>query len=226
MGRLYKPVLGRASGKVGDIVFRCVDGKVFITSHKGTNKISSSPACVNNRSRFSTVVNFAKAVNNLPDLKCIWSKSPVKGINSYSKIISKNIKAISENLITKSNMITPSGFSLYIDDVLLSTSEVSLSFLIGEKSAAYSGLSFKSNFVIAFYEPVEPETKPPLVISLQSSVTPSANNYVDTSAIYDNTARLIYPLYKNAMVFFAITKTDNPEGPDLFSRSYAFDISL
>jgi hypothetical protein len=226
MGRLYKPVLGRASGKVGDIVFRHVDGKVFITSHKGSNKISSSPACVNNRSRFSTVVNFAKAVNNLPDLKRIWSKSPVKGINAYSKIISKNVKAVSNNLLTKSNMITPSGFSLYIDDVSLSISEVSLSFLIGEKSAAYSGLSFKSNFVIAFSEPVNPETKTPLVISLQSSVTPSANNYVDTSAVYDNTARLIYPLYKNAVVFFAITKTDNTEEQDLFSHSYAFDISL
>jgi hypothetical protein len=226
MGRLYKPVLGRASGKVGDIVFRYVNGKVIITSHKGSNKISESAACVNNRSRFSTVAKFAKSVSKLPDLKHIWSKSDHKGINAYSKIISKNVKAVSDNLITTSNLITPSGFSLYIDDVLLSTSKVSLSFLLGEKSTPYSGLSFKSNFVIAFYEPVDPETKNNLVISVQTPVTPSATDYVDTSVIYDNTSSPVGSLYKKAVVFFAITKTDNTDGIDLFSHSYAFDISL
>ena len=86
MGRLVKTVLGKASGKVGDLVFRIVDGKVFIASHIGTNKISKSPECVNNRKRFSAVLKFASAVNKIPDLNIIWSKSRKTAKSGYNKI--------------------------------------------------------------------------------------------------------------------------------------------
>ena len=226
MGRLLKPVLGRASGKVGDLVFRIIKGKVYITSHIGSNKISDSPHCVNNRSRFSTVVKFAKTVNNLPDLKHIWNKSRIKGGNSYSKIISKNIKSISDNLITTSNKITPDGFSVTIKDVTLSKSKISLSFILDIDAVSSSGLNFKSNFVIALSVPIETDIEKITVLCAESNVIPSASEYIKTSADFDNTTGQIVLKYKKAIVFFAITNTNTDNGKELFSYSYANEISL
>ncbi len=227
MGRLLKPVLGRASGKVGDIVFRYVDGKVFITSHKGCNKISSSANCVNNRLRFSTAVRFAKAVNKLPDLKHIWAKSNLKSRNGYSNIISKNIKSLSQNLITTSNVITPLGFFITVKDVALTNSTVSLSFIMGTSRVPLTGLKFKSNFVISFFEPVnEANTDRTLVLIAESEVVPSESEYVVTSATYDNTNSRIISMYNKAIVFFAITRIEKENKVEMFSNSSAAEIVL
>jgi hypothetical protein len=226
MGKLYKPVLGRASGKVGDLVFRNVNGKVFITSHIGSNKISKSPACVNNRFRFAAAVKFAKAVNKLPGLKSVWTKSRIKGGNGYSKIISKNIKSVSNNLITTSNVITPSGFSLTIKDVSLSKTKVSLSFILGYGAAKYTDMNFKANFVIALSKPIKPGTDKTTVLFADSNVTPSAAEYVVTFSKFANTTGETLLKYKKAIVFFAITNINSHTGKDIFSFSYANEISL
>jgi hypothetical protein len=227
MGRLLKPVLGRASGKVGDIVFRYTNGKVFITSHKGTNKISTSTNCVNNRLRFSTVVRFAKAVNMLPDLKHIWAKSRTKGGSGFSQIITRNIKSISQNNITTSNIITPSGLFIKAKDVALSNTTASLSFLLESSGVLLSGLDFKSNFVISFSEPVdEANTNRNLVLVAESNVIPSETEYVETSAKYDNTNSQIINMYKKAIVFFAVSRIDKGNKVDTFSFSFAEEILL
>jgi hypothetical protein len=227
MGRLFKPVLGRASGKVGDIVFRYTNGKVFITSHKGVNKISKSTNCVNNRLRFSTVVRFAKAVNKLPDLKQIWTKARTKGGTGFSQIITRNIKSISQNSITTSNIITPSGLFIKAKDVALSNTTVSLSFLLESSGVPLAGLEFKSNFVVSFSEPVdETNTNRNLVRAAESSVIPSETNYIETSAKYDNTNSQIINMYKKAIVFFAVTRIDTENKVDTFSFSFAEEILL
>jgi exonuclease III len=227
MGRLFKPVLGRASGKVGDIVFRYVNGKVFITSHKGTNKISKSTNCVNNRLRFSTVILFAKTVNKLPDLKYIWAKSRTKGGTGYSKIISKNIKSISQNNITTTNVISPSGFFVTVKDVALTNTTVSLSFLLVSSRVQHSGLEFKSNFLISFSEPVdETNTNRNLVLIAESNVVPSESDFVETSAKYNNDNSETINMYKKAIVFFAITRIDTENKVEMFSNSSATEIML
>jgi hypothetical protein len=227
MGRLIKPVLGRASGKVGDIVFRYVNGKVFITSHKGYNKISKSTNCVNNRLRFSTVVQFAKAVNILPDLKYIWKKSRIKGGTGYSKIISKNINSLSQNNITTSNIITPSGFFVTVKDVALTNSAVSFSFILETSRISHSGLKFKSNFVISFSEPVdETNTDRTLVLVAESNVMPSESEYIETSANYDSANSQIIYMYKKALVFFAISRIDTENKVEMFSKTFAAEILL
>jgi hypothetical protein len=227
MGRLLKPVLGRASGKVGDIVFRYVDGKIFITSHKGYNKISKSTNCVNNRLCFSTVSRFARAVNKLPDLKYIWAKSRTKKGTAYSNIISRNIKSLSGSLLTTSNVITPFGFFITVKDVALTNSSVSLSFMVGSSRIPYSGLKSKSNFVIAFSDPVdEVNTERTLVLIAESNVLISESEYVETSARYESPdSRIIY-MYKKAIVFFALTRVEEENKTEMFSNSYAAEIVL
>lgn len=227
MGRLYKPVLGRASGKVGDIVFRYTNGNIFITSHKGTNKISTSTNCVNNRLRFAAVVRFAKTVNKLPDLKLIWKKSRKKGATGYSQIITQNINSIFDNNVTTSNIITPPGFFVTVKDVVLTNSTVSLSVLLGSSRTQLTGFEYVSNFIIAFSDPISdaiPDKA--LILSTESNVTPSETEFVETSALYNNSGIQIMSMYKKAIVFFAITKVVSENKPCLFSSSYATEILL
>jgi hypothetical protein len=227
MGRLLKPVLGRASGKVGDIVFRYANGKIFITSHKGSNKISKSTNCINNRLRFSTVVRFAKAVNKLSDLKYIWAKSRTKGGTGFSQIITRNINSVSQNNITTSNIITPSGFFITVKDVALTNSTVSLSLILLGSRNSQPGLKFRSNFVLSFSEPFdESNTDRTLVLVAESNVVPSDSEYVETSADYDSANSRIINMYKKAVVFFAITRVDTENKVELFSKSFAEEILL
>jgi hypothetical protein len=163
----------------------------------------------------------------LPDLKHIWTKSRIKGGNGYTKIISKNINSLSQNHITTSNVITPSGFFLTVKDVALTNSTVSLSFIVGTSRVSHSGLKFKSNFVISFSEPVdESNTDRNIVLVAESNVIPSESEYVETSANYDSANSQISRMYKKAIVFFAITNTNTDNGKELFSYSYANEISL
>ena len=223
MGRLVKTVLGKASGKVGDLVFRIVDGKVFIASHIGTNKISKSPECVNNRKRFSAVLKFASAVNKIPDLNIIWSKSRKTAKSGYNKIISENIKLVQDNQISKQSIITPDGFGLLNLNAVLTAQNAIVSFSLSDDSAIYSGKKFNACLVISLSKPVSKINKASTSLS---SVVPdviAASTVSEVSFPLKNHKRIIEK-YRKAELFFALSNTEHSK--PLCSASFSFEFNL
>jgi len=223
MGRLIHRVLGDSQGKVGELVFKIYDGKVYITTHKGFNKISKSPACVKNRNRFATAIKFSKAVNSVDALKEVWKQSAAEGKRTYSKILRFNIGNLLGGRPSILNSLVPSGFSIDAKDLVFSSSSVNFSLIINDVDNDYNGITFKLNIVIALFTNDK---------KIMSSVFPylclSANFINDNNPVYKNITvsfkknqREYIGLFKSARVFLALTKTD--VSPCINSVSASFD---
>lgn len=119
MARLDKSVLGFVSGKMGDVVFRRMNGKKFISLSAKKYKISQSDKAKEGRANFAALVKFAKFINSIPELKEVWSTAKIEGTNSYHRIIKYNSKLINSGKLTKANKITPDGLALRITSLLL-----------------------------------------------------------------------------------------------------------
>lgn len=114
MARVNKSVIGFVSGKVGDVVFREMHGKKFVSATPKKYKISQSRLAKKGRADFAAVVKFAVTVNSIPQLKNIWSKIKAEGTNSYHRIIKHNAKLVNAGMLSTQNKITPDGISLNV----------------------------------------------------------------------------------------------------------------
>lgn len=225
MGKLYKSVLGKASGKVGDVVFRIINGKVYIASHIGSNKISKSPACVNNRKRFAAVQNYASAVINIPDLKIIWNKSRNEAKSGYNKVISVNTEYMLSSKLTTKNVITPDGFGLRNTCAVLSKDKVTVGFNMKDILPKYSDDTYNACFVLTFSDPIGKKLKTSLSISdFVPDVIPSDVETTEVSLSFNKSQKTFFKNYNNVIVYFSLTNVlhNKPK----YSKSYSFEFSL
>jgi hypothetical protein len=74
MGTILNP-LGNLRGKVGDFIFRNVNGKTIISMRPHSYKKSNSQKSVNNRSKFKLSVMLSSSINKNPVLKEIWQNT-------------------------------------------------------------------------------------------------------------------------------------------------------
>lgn len=114
MARIEKAILGFVSGRLGDVVFRKMNGKKFISVAPKKYKISQSAKANKGRANFAALIKLAKAVNSVPGLKEAWNTAKVEGTNSYHKIIRYNGKFVNSGKLTAANKITPDGLQLEI----------------------------------------------------------------------------------------------------------------
>ena len=87
MSQINETVIGRISGRLNNLVFRKINGKIFVSIRPAQYKASKSDAALESRSNFAVTVKLAKAVNSEALLKKIRVLSKVKGTNSFQKII-------------------------------------------------------------------------------------------------------------------------------------------
>jgi len=74
MGTIINPI-GKLRGKVGDFIFRNVNGKTIICMRPHSYKKSQSQKSVNNRSKFKLSVMLSSSINKNPVLKEIWQNT-------------------------------------------------------------------------------------------------------------------------------------------------------
>ncbi len=223
MGTLVHRVLGDARGKVGEIVFKIYDGKVYITTHKGFNKISKSPACVNNRKKFASAIKFSKAVNSINNLKEVWNQSNAGGKRTYTKILRFNIGKFLDGKHSKLNSIVPDGFKIDVKDLAFSKDSICLSLKITDEENNYAGMLFKLNFVVALFTDDKELLKtvfPYLCFSVDFIDGNNSDFKIITINFKKNQSEFI-DKFQKAKVFLALTNTD--VDPCINSCSASFD---
>ena len=129
MSTVSKSVLGKFTGKLGNLVFRKLNGKDVVSIRSEHYKVSKSVAAVEARSNFAVTVKLAKAVNSDALLKRIWTLSKAEGTNSFQKLIKSNIKLVKEGSLTTSNKITPPGYALKITSAFYENQIPNISFI-------------------------------------------------------------------------------------------------
>jgi len=70
--------LGNISGRVGNIVFRRINGKTFISARAGSYKIPNTKEAIDRRLRFGITASLATSINKDELLKELWGKAKFK----------------------------------------------------------------------------------------------------------------------------------------------------
>jgi hypothetical protein len=131
MGQLTKTVLGRISGRVGDVVFRQRAGKNYVSSRPGSYPATSDPVVLERRSNFGLTVGFASAVNSIPGLHALWQPYAKEGLSAYNEICSKNYQFVDNGIIDDRAMIVPApGFEVTATSLELTGDELTAVFAV------------------------------------------------------------------------------------------------
>lgn len=131
-----KQVLGKPTGRVGNVVYRNVSGKTVISEYVKTIRISKSKNCVRNRSRFAVCTDFAVAASSVNPINKIWKYSNAPGRSAYTKLIKANIKLVDDSKPSPASTITPQGgINLSIYNVAISNNSITVGYKINRTAA-------------------------------------------------------------------------------------------
>lgn len=128
MAELNQNVLGNVKGKLGNVVFRNLNGKTFISLRPVKYKKSKSAIAKIVRNGFKQVNLFSSTINKNTILKEIWNISDVKSRSAYNKIFKSNLNISPKSGITKLNIITPNRVELKPMDFSITESEIEVKF--------------------------------------------------------------------------------------------------
>jgi hypothetical protein len=181
MAQLTKSVLGRVSGKLGDITFRQRNGKNIIGLSPGSYTPPDDQASIDRRVRFTFSSKLAKAILAVPELSVLWKPFTPQGMSEFNFIIQKNILLINPGAVSDITMIAPTtGFGINC-----TSSTISAEAIAAELAAigAAAGIvpadepNVKLAFVLSLTKPVNltfPE------FSFISGTTAAAQTVLDT----------------------------------------------
>jgi len=225
MAKVVDKYIGSLSGALGDMVFRRYkNGSVFVARRKSSDTISYSPNCVQNRSKFKTVVKFAKVANTLPDIYKIWKNPAYAGRSPYTKILKQNIGSINDKFLpTHSCKLTPDGFGFFYELISVNSENISINLKLGKQNSNLINKKFTFNCVLALHNPKPLNNGESEVVDF-ICVTASAEiifeNYTEykTLNLHINTfSQKIVLEYQNAIAIGALTNVE--ETPFIFSES-------
>ena len=165
MAEMKGGLLGKPSGKVGDMVYRIKNKKVLAYQLNKTYNKSYSDKALKNEDLFTKVSAFANFLNQSPLLKQIWVLSKTPGAYSNLKIYKYNHKSIKLWGISSDTRILPTNFTYKNKNVILNKSKLTLEFLSPEENKLYKSqthdFSGPYTFIAVIYaiDPVNAESE-------------------------------------------------------------------
>ena len=109
MAKIKNFWLQGASGRVGDIVYKTINGNTYACSRPHFAK-SNDPATLRRREKFALTVKLAKCINSIPDLKYFWNKARNGKMSTHNLITKFNYDCVSHNEIIFVPKLTSDSF--------------------------------------------------------------------------------------------------------------------
>lgn len=94
MARIINELTGRATGKVGQQIYRIRDGKTSLCALPASFTVSQSVKAVEGRSRFGLAIKVTKAMGKLSQLKYIWKHTSLTSGDENRSPYNKMMKEI------------------------------------------------------------------------------------------------------------------------------------
>ena len=227
MARAVKQPLGGVRGRVGGVVHRYMNGKSFVSVYNEDVKISQSENSVANRNKFGTAIKFAKAVNSVDDLKIVWNNSTAPGRSAYTKIFKVNNQKAHPDFVSPLCSITPNGVGYTLDSFDLDKKSVTVKIKVDRRSEQNLLPPYNAHFVVFLSDPLKPELYGFTAYAFSSVrfEEESPDEFQTIVSDFAGANAKLMTLYKKAIVFFAITKTDSKPVEWLSTASKEFNIS-
>ena len=124
MARLFNSPLGEIRGKVGNFIYRKVNGKIYVSScpikSASSKRKYDDPAAIIRKKRFALTAKLAKSINNIPDLKYLWKKTTYNKMSSGNAIIRANYPFVSDKTVVYTPRLAPEAMELNEEGIELS----------------------------------------------------------------------------------------------------------
>lgn len=127
MAEFGKNIFGDVNGKLGDFVFRKINGKTFVSLRPTKYKQTDSIKLKTVRTAFSILSTFSAYINSITELKKVWSLKQINGKRAYNKIYSHNsvfIKQI-DNYSILNILPINNKFNLFFDNLSINNYQIS-----------------------------------------------------------------------------------------------------
>ena len=224
MGKLTKTVLGRPSGRVGDIVFRQMAGNSYMSARPSEYPKSNDPAVLARRANFSLLTKFGSAVNSIEGLKGFWKDYAPTGLSPYNLMCRTNHPFVADGVIDDRARIVPVlGFEASASSLELTRAQLSV---VIEALGSESGINevVETDICLAavvhFSNPDDATNAPNEMIALLSaSQAIDLLNPLTFDINLDNVEGQIFDAYQDYKVFAAVYTLDADDEPVHFSNT-------
>jgi len=108
MAHLRKQILGKVSGKFGDIVFRNTKKKNYISSRPVNFNTPMDEMAINRRSRFAIAMKFSSLILSNPDLRYFWKLEKPDDMRIHNYLLRKYYNLVNPDGLSEVVSLTPS----------------------------------------------------------------------------------------------------------------------
>lgn len=148
MARVNKQILGVINGKIGNFVFRNVNGKTFVSNRPLKYNVTGTEESTRVKKGFKNLIQFSSYVNSIPILKEVWKSKSVRGKRAYNKIFSNNKSQVKSPEISEYLFIVPpvSTVQMFVYNV-----EIEQKYAYVDYQTNYKVKNCIYNYVLVFY---------------------------------------------------------------------------
>src|ERR1035437_1874085 len=229
MSQLKEPVLGKLSGRAGNIVGRDFGYGHYISVRPRKYNIKKKLKEVSSKQRFHTAAKLARTIVKYSELKEVWDRCNMPGKRGYTRIISANYKLLRDNLPTTENIITPKGRDLIFNMLEVSDKKLKCSY----NMAGLIKPRFCLIFIILFYNPKKAEfglndisvNRTYVEVEYADrAMDKKGEKYLDDYCFDDN-IKLKRQKFRNAILYAAVVGTSTIKNKKWWTSTVAIDIS-
>lgn len=127
MAHLRKQLLGKVSGKFGDIVFRNTKKKNYISSRPINFNTPMDEMAINRRGRFAIAMKFSSLILSNPDLRYFWEIEKPSDMRIHNYLLRKNYNLVNPDGLSEIVSLTPSlGWIAEIENFEILDTEINV----------------------------------------------------------------------------------------------------
>jgi hypothetical protein len=229
MARIKNELTGRASGKVGQQIYRIRDGKTSLCALPASFKVSQSEKAVTGRSRFRLCLKTAQAMGQISQLKHFWKNTSVTAGDSNSSPFNKMVKCLypyvlQDNLDDAMPVVPGLGFVAEKDTVTLADNSITAGINpIGTSQGIDTNVEKFFQLVCIVYckTPVD-ERKAPynFIWCISDKTALNLTNPLSLSITVAGTKTTLFDLYTNHKAYFTLITTTNDGVPVRYSDTF------
>ena len=229
MARINNELTGRASGKVGQQIYRIRNGKTSLCALPASYNVSQSEKAIEGRSRFHLGIKTAQAMCKIPQLKYFWKHTSVTSNDTYSTPFNKMMKCIypyvfADDLDEVMPIVPGLGFIATKSDVTLANNLISVELdPIGTAQEIDTNTEkfFQLACIVHCKTPVDVRKTPyNFIWCLSDKITLNLANPLSLSVTLAGTKTTLFDLYSAHKAYFTLITLDADSVPVRYSDTF------
>jgi hypothetical protein len=224
MAHLRKQILGKVSGKFGDIVFRNTKRKNYISSRPVSYNTPMDEMAINRRGRFAISGKFASLISSVPDLRYFWELEKPADTRLVNYLIKKNFNLVNPDGLSEVVSLTPSlGWIAEIENFEMNDTEINvLTKPLGNRTGIDLEVEkhVRMFAVISLSSPVDIQYDKTMMIPLNSDLKQlSLTDSLSFQIPITNQIQDLMSKYQKRIILYAFVTYDLEGKPVSYSRT-------